>query len=181
MRRVSRSSRNCSSSLFMQCFPENVILVLFGECVLEKDKIKVLLPIGNIFERYGHLSIIFYKNLIFFISIKNPLLFPKKKNERKNAQTAKCYKIFPKSIFLLISRAHVMTSSVLQNQQKKVMTPFRLTSFSYLFFLIICKIMMRSICMLNLKATVSVNNILETGILIILSPIFRDVQNSGLY
>ena len=44
----------------------------------KKDKIKVLLPIGNIFERYGHLSIIFYKNLIFFISIKNPLLFPKK-------------------------------------------------------------------------------------------------------
>ena len=35
--------------------------------------------------------------------------------------------------------------------------------------------------MLNLKATVSVNNILETGILIILSPIFRDIQNSGLY
>ena len=50
----------------MQCFPENVILVLFGECVLEKDKIKVLLPVGNIFERYDHLSIIFYKNLIYF-------------------------------------------------------------------------------------------------------------------
>ena len=61
------------------------------------------------------------------------------------------------------------------------MTPFRLTSFSYLFFLIICKIMMRSICKLNLKANVSVNNILGTGILIILSPIFRDIQNSGLY
>ena len=51
----------------------------------KQDKIKVLLPIGNIFERYGHLSIIFYKNLIFFISKKNPLLFPKKQNERKNA------------------------------------------------------------------------------------------------
>ena len=163
MKRVSRSSRNCSSSLFMQCFPENVILVLFGECVLEKGKIKVLLPIGNIFERYGHLSTIFYKNLIFYISIKKPLLFPKKKNERKNSKTRKSCKIFRKSIFLVISRAHVMASSVLQNQQKKVMTPFRLTSFSYLFFLINCKIMMRSICKLNLKATVSVNNIFRDG------------------
>ena len=45
----------------MQCFCKNAILVLFRECVLEKDKIKVLLQIGNIFERYGHLSIIFYK------------------------------------------------------------------------------------------------------------------------
>ena len=165
----------------MHCFLEHVILVLFCECVLEKGKIKVLLPIANIFERYGHLSIIFYKNVIFYISIKKPFLFPKKKKERKNAQTAKCYKIFRKSIFLLISRAHVMMSSVLQNQQKKVMTPFRLTSFSYLFFLINCKIMMRSICKLNLKATVSVNKILETGVLIILSPIFRDIENSGLY
>ena len=64
----------------MQCFPENVILVLFGECVLEKDKIKVLLPIGNIFERYGHLSIIFYKkghfkfNFLYFD--KKPSAFP---------------------------------------------------------------------------------------------------------
>ena len=82
----------------MQCFRENMILVLFGECVLEKDKMKVLLPIGNNFERYGHLSIIFYKNLIFYISIKKHLLFLKKKNERKNAQTAKCFKIFRKSI-----------------------------------------------------------------------------------
>ena len=160
----------------MQCFPKNVILVLFVECVLGKDKIKLLLPIGYIFERYGHLSIIFYKNSIFYILIKNSLLFRRKKNERKNTQTAKCYKIFRKSIFLLISRAHVMTSSILQNQQKKVMTPFRLTSFSYLFFLINCKIMMRSICKFNFKATVAVNNILETGILIILSPIFRDIQ-----
>lgn len=56
----------------MQCFPENVKLVLFGECVLEKDKIKVLLSIGNIFERYGHLSIIFYKNLILCFDKKPP-------------------------------------------------------------------------------------------------------------
>ena len=82
----------------MQCFPENVILLLFGECVLEKNKMKVLLPIGNIFERYGHLSIIFYKKLIFYILTKNRFLFSKKKNKRKNAQTAKCYKIFRKSI-----------------------------------------------------------------------------------
>ena len=28
----------------------------------KQDKIKVLLPIGNIFERYGHLSMILFKN-----------------------------------------------------------------------------------------------------------------------
>ena len=99
----------------MQCFPENVIHVLFGECVLEKGKIKVLLLTGNIFERYGHLSIIFYKKFFLFCFDKKTPPFPEKKNERKNAQTAKCYKIFLKSISFLISRAHVMTSSVLQN------------------------------------------------------------------
>ena len=36
--------------------------------------------------------------------------------------------------------------------------------------------MMWSICKLTLKATAAVNNILETGILVILSPIFRDIQ-----
>ena len=48
--------------------------------------------------------------------------------------------------------------------------------FIYLFFLTNCKIMMRSICKLTLKANVVVNNILETGILIILSTVFRDIQ-----
>ena len=48
--------------------------------------------------------------------------------------------------------------------------------FIYLFYLINCKIMMRSICKLTLKATAAVNKILETDILIILSPIFRDSQ-----
>ena len=41
--------------------------------------------------------------------------------------------------------------------------------------------MMRPIFKLNLKATISINNILEMGILIILSPIFRDIENSDLY
>ena len=36
--------------------------------------------------------------------------------------------------------------------------------------------MMRSIFKLTLKAIVALNNILETGILIILSSIFRDIQ-----
>ena len=99
----------------MQCFPENVILVLFGECVLEKDKMKVLLPIGNIFERYGHLSIIFYKKLIFYILIKNPFLFSKKKKERKKMLKQQIVIKYFEEAFLLVSRAHVMTSSVLQN------------------------------------------------------------------
>ena len=36
--------------------------------------------------------------------------------------------------------------------------------------------MTKSICKLTLKAIVALNNILETGILITLSPIFRDIQ-----
>ena len=36
--------------------------------------------------------------------------------------------------------------------------------------------MMRSICKLTLKANVVVNNILEMGIVSILSPVFRDIQ-----
>ena len=40
--------------------------------------------------------------------------------------------------------------------------------------------MMRSICKLTLKVTVAVNNILETGILIVLSLIFRDIQKLWL-
>ena len=36
--------------------------------------------------------------------------------------------------------------------------------------------MMRSIFKLTLKAIVALNNILETGILIIFSSIFRDIQ-----
>ena len=35
--------------------------------------------------------------------------------KEKMLKTAKCYKIFRKSVFLLISRAHVMVSSVLQH------------------------------------------------------------------
>ena len=50
---------------------------------------------------------------------------------------------------------------------KKVTTPLCLTNFSYLFYLINCKIMMRSIYKLTLKATVAVYNILETDILIL--------------
>ena len=69
---------------------------------------------------------------------------------------------------------------------KRSLTPFHLMSFSYLFiylfiyFLINYKIMMRSICKLTLKVTVAVNNILETGILIVLSLIFRDIQKLWL-
>ena len=58
------------------------------------------------------------------------------------------------------------------------MTPFRLMNFLYLFiYLINCKIMMRSICKLTLKATVALKSMLEMGIVIILSLIFRDIQN----
>ena len=53
-----------------------------------------MLPaIGKIFERYGPLSMIFYKeghfksNFLYFD--KKPLLFQKEKNERKNAQNSK--------------------------------------------------------------------------------------------
>ena len=46
----------------------------------------------------------------------------------------------------------------------------------YLFYLINSKIMMRSIFKLTLKAIVALNNILETGILIIFSSIFRDIH-----
>ena len=70
----------------MQFFPKNVILVLFGECVLKKDKIKVVPSTGNILERYGLLSIIVYKKGHFKFNFsyfdKTPLLFSKKKNER---------------------------------------------------------------------------------------------------
>ena len=37
--------------------------------------------------------------------------------------------------------------------------------------------MMRSICKLTLKATVALKSMLEMGIVIILSLIFRDIQN----
>ena len=59
------------------------------------------------------------------------------------------------------------------------MTPFRLTSCSYLFILF-DKLQdynkRRSIFKLTLKATVAVINILKTGILIILVSIFHDIQ-----
>ena len=47
--------------------------------------------------------------------IKTLLLFLQKKSERKILKTAKCYQIVRKSVFILISRAQVMTSSVLKN------------------------------------------------------------------
>ena len=46
----------------------------------------------------------------------------------------------------------------------------------YLFYLINWKIMTMFICKLILTPTVVVNNILKTVILIILSPIFRDIK-----
>ena len=83
-----------------------------------------------------------------------------------------------KKRFSLISRAHVMTSSVLKNQQKKshdVILFEEFFIFIYLFFLTNCKIMMRSICKLTLKANVVVNNIL-------FSPRYSVIfKNSGLY
>ena len=46
---------SCSASLKLS------YLFFFSECVLKRDKIKVLPAIGKIFERYGPLSMIFYK------------------------------------------------------------------------------------------------------------------------
>ena len=95
--RVSRSSRNCGSSLFMQCFSKNVILVLFGECLFGKYKIKVLLPIGNTFERYGHLSIIFHKNSIFLYFDKKPPPFPEEEKRKKKMIKQQNIKYFEKA------------------------------------------------------------------------------------
>ena len=86
----------------------------------EKDKIKVLLPIGNIFERYGHLSMILFINghfkfNFFIFSLKNFSISRTRKMKEKKLKTAKRYKMIQKSNFLLISRAHVMMSTVLQN------------------------------------------------------------------
>ena len=139
----------------MQCFPKNIILVLFGECVLKKDKTKVFPPIGNIFERYGHLSIIFYKkghfkfNFLYFD--KKPAAFPTEEKWKK-----KMLKNILKKHFLTNFKGTCDDVISFAKLARKVMAPFCLTSFSCLFiylfiYLINCKIVMRSIFELTWK------------------------------
>ena len=59
----------------------------------KKDKIKVLLPIGNIFEKCGHLSMILYNkghfkfNFLYFDKKTPP--FPEEEKWKKKAQNSK--------------------------------------------------------------------------------------------
>ena len=134
---------------------------------------KVLPAIGSIFVRYALISIIFYKkghfkfNFLYFD--KKTLSFSqrRKMKEKKTAQNSKMLSNILKKRFFTNFKSRCDDSS------KNVTTALCLTNFSYLFYLINCKIMMRSIYKLTLKATVAVYNILETDILIL--------KNSGLH
>ena len=106
-------------------------------------------------ENHGLLSTMFYKKSQFKFDFlyfnKNSLLYPKKDNERKNAQNRKMlWNISKKKVFLTIFRS----------------TSDGAISYSYffvLFYLMNYKIIMRSIHKLNFKTTGAVNKILETG------------------
>ena len=70
----------------------------------KKDKIKVLPPIGNIFEKYGHLSMILYKkghfksNFLYFDKKTPP--FPEgEKWKKKCSKQQNVIKYFEKAIF----------------------------------------------------------------------------------
>ena len=95
IRRASRSSRNCGSYLFMQCFPKNVILVLFGECIYKTIKSKCY-PQGYgllIFYKKGH----FKFNFSYFD--KNPPPFPTEEKWKKNSQNSKMLSNISKKCF----------------------------------------------------------------------------------
>ena len=70
----------------------------------KKDKIKVLPPIGNIFEKYGHLSMILYKkghfksNFLYFDK-KTPPFPVGEKWKKKCSKQQNVIKYFEKAIF----------------------------------------------------------------------------------
>ena len=116
-------------------------------------------------------------NLIFCILIKKPLLYMNKKLERKNAQNSKMLSNISKKRFLANFKSPSDDVISFAKLAKKSWRHFVWqTFFIYLFYLIHCNIMMRSIFKLTLKPTVAVNNTLKTGILTILSLISCDIQ-----
>ena len=136
---------------------------------------KMLPSKGNIFEGYGLL--IFYKKGHFKFNFsyfdKNPPPFPTEEKWKKNSQNSKMLSNSSKKCFYTNFKS---ASDDVISFEKLAWRHFVWRAFHiYLFYLINCKIMMRSICKLTLKPTFAVNNVLEMDIVIILSPIFCDI------